>query len=222
MDLGQKSLDQESYWNGYYRSGSVPELPSQFALFVANELASGSLPEVAAVLDIGCGNGRDGVFFANLGHAVGGTDRSEDAIAACSARLAAMPRSSPAKVLFHVGCAESGAIEALAEHFPGPLLVYSRFFFHAVDDAAEALILARIGGLLKERGGALAAEFRTVQDEDGPRETGAHYRRYIDPAAFTALLAENGLRAVWQAEGRGMAKFRGDDAHVARIVAQPW
>jgi hypothetical protein len=38
MQGGRISHDQESYWNGYYRSGGVPELPSQFALFVAGEL----------------------------------------------------------------------------------------------------------------------------------------------------------------------------------------
>lgn len=220
--IGQDSLDQNSYWNGYYRSGGVPELPSQFALFVAGELASGAVEPVAAVLDIGCGNGRDSVFFAQLGHAIGGLDRSEQAIAACSARLSAMPRSSSAKAVFQSGCAESGAIEALAGEFEGPLLVYSRFFFHAVDDAAEAEILGRIGTLLVQRGGTLAVEFRTIHDSDGTRETGAHYRRYVDPAAYAARLADSGLQVSWQAQGRGMAKYRSDDAHVARILARPW
>lgn len=193
MVSGQVLLDQQSYWNDYYRSGAVPELPSQFALFVANELATGALPPVAAILDIGCGNGRDSVFFANLGHAVGGLDRSEDAVAACAQRLAAMPRAQSGKVPFRAGCAESGAIEALADEFSGPLLVYSRFFFHAVDDQAEARILARIGKVLTQRGGMLAAEFRSLRDAEGRRETEAHYRRYVDPAAFAARLADCGL-----------------------------
>lgn len=222
QNSGQDSLNQTSYWNGYYRSGGVPELPSQFALFVAGELASGAVQPVAAILDIGCGNGRDSVFFAQLGHAIGGLDRSEQAIAACTARLAAMPRNSPAKALFQAGCAESGAIEALAGAFEGPLLVYSRFFFHAVDDGAEAEILGRVGKLLNQRGGALAVEFRTIHDSDGTRETGAHYRRYVDPAAYAARLADSGLQVSWQAQGRGMAKYRSDDAHVARILARPW
>lgn len=222
QNSGQDSLNQTSYWNGYYRSGGVPELPSQFALFVAGELASGSVEPVAAILDIGCGNGRDSVFFAQLGHAIGGLDRSEQAIAACAERLSAMPRSSPAKALFQAGCAESGAIEALAAAFEGPLLVYSRFFFHAVDDAAEAEILGRVGRLLAQRGGALAVEFRTIHDSDGTRETGVHYRRYVDPATYAARLVDSGLQVTWQAEGRGMAKFRSDDAHVARILARPW
>jgi SAM-dependent methyltransferase len=219
---GRDSLDQASYWNGYYRSGGVPELPSQFALFVAGELASRSVEPVGAILDVGCGNGRDSVFFAQLGHAIGGLDRSEQAVAACTARLAAMPRNSSAKTLFQAGCAESGAIEELAGAFEGPLLVYSRFFFHAVDDTAEAEILGRVGKLLNQRGGTLAVEFRTIHDSDGTRETGAHYRRYVDPAAYAARLAASGLEVVWQAEGRGMAKFRSDDAHVARILARPW
>lgn len=45
-------------WDSYYRQLGAPELPSQFALFVANEVMTGELAAPAALLDIGCGNGR--------------------------------------------------------------------------------------------------------------------------------------------------------------------
>lgn len=222
MEKVSTSQGSTSYWDGYYRQGQVPELPSQFALFVANELVSGALPPVAGVIDLGCGNGRDGLFLARQGYRLGGLDRSADAIEVCRKRLAGSDPQSQARARFEQGAADGDALAMLADWLAGPVLIYSRFFFHAVDDEAEARILERIGKVLGQTGGALAVEFRTTLDAAGAKETGEHYRRYVDPAAFVARLAENGLQTVWQAEGRGMAKYRSDDAHVARIVARPW
>ena len=222
MSKVEVSRNQGSYWDGYYRENRVPELPSQFALFVANELATGMLPEVSGILDLGCGNGRDSVFFAGLGHAVAGLDSSVDAIARCESRAGSLPGDQPRKARFGAGLADSETLDQLANGFAGPMLVYSRFFFHAIDDETEQRVLTRLGNLLRDRGGALAVEYRTLADETGVRETGAHYRRYVDPDRFAARLAENGLELLWRAEGRGMAKYKHDDAHVARMIARPW
>lgn len=209
------------YWDSYYRQQRVPELPSQFALFVANEVLTGELPEPAAVLDIGCGNGRDTVFFARLGFAIGALDRSEAAIALCGERLRREfgPGAAPARL--HVGRADADGLEALATAFEGPLLLYSRFFFHAIDDAAEAAVIDRVAAMLKRRGGALAVEYRTTEDALATKVTSAHYRRFIDPDAFAARIGAAGLAVQWRAEGRGMAKYRADDAHIARLIATP-
>lgn len=212
----------DRYWNSYYRTGQVPELPSQFALFVANELATGELPSGMAILDVGCGNGRDAVFLAQLGHSVVGLDQSEDAIAVCRQRVRQLGPQGADRAVFYSGPADSDCLDQAAQHNAGPLLVYSRFFFHAVTAESEADIVRRLAGQLKQRGGALATEFRTLADASGPRETGAHYRRYIDPVEFQAGLEQAGLRVTWQAAGRGMAKFRKDDAEIARLIAVPW
>lgn len=72
LNLLDERLD--SCWNDFYRIGQVPRLPSQFAIFVGNEVMTESLPPVASVIDVGCGNGRDAFFFARLGYDVGGLD----------------------------------------------------------------------------------------------------------------------------------------------------
>jgi SAM-dependent methyltransferase len=209
------------YWDSYYRQQGVPELPSQFALFVANEVMTGELAAPAAVLDIGCGNGRDTLFFARLGFAVGALDRSEAAIALCGERLRRELGPAAAEARMHTGNADAGGLEALAAEFQGPLLLYSRFFFHAIDELAEAQVIGRAAAILKHRGGALAVEYRTTEDAAATKVTSDHYRRFIDPDAFAARVAAAGLAVQWRAEGRGMAKYRADDAHIARLIATP-
>lgn len=209
------------YWDSYYRQQGVPELPSQFALFVANEVMTGELPAPAAVLDIGCGNGRDTLFFARLGFAIGALDRSEAAIALCGERLQRELGAAAADARLHIGKADEDGLETLAAEFEGPLLLYLRFFFHAIDAAAEVEVIRRIAALLKRRGGALAVEYRTTQDTAATKVTSDHYRRFIDPDAFAARIRSAGLAVQWRAEGRGMAKYRADDAHIARLIAAP-
>ena len=79
--------DRSDYWDTYYaeRSSTRRPLPSQFATFVAGELEG---PH--RVIELGCGNGRDSIFFAGNGHDVTGVDGSQAAVDACSALAAAL------------------------------------------------------------------------------------------------------------------------------------
>ena len=47
------------YWNKYYEKNSAPVEPSLFAKYVAEELQPGK-----TLLELGCGNGRDSLFFS--------------------------------------------------------------------------------------------------------------------------------------------------------------
>jgi cyclopropane fatty-acyl-phospholipid synthase-like methyltransferase len=73
-------MDRRAYWDAYYATegrGSI--IPSQFAAFVASEYLAGH-----QVVEFGCGNGRDALFFAGLGSKVLGVDGSASAIAFCA------------------------------------------------------------------------------------------------------------------------------------------
>jgi SAM-dependent methyltransferase len=217
----KKSRTQGDYWGSYYDKAEAPVLPSQFALFVANEIVTGELPPVGTIFDVGCGNGRDALFFLQLGYQVRGLDASHAAIAVCHQRREAAGPDVAARGGFQAGAADDPAAwdRLTNDSGEGAALVYARFFFHAIDPAAEDAVLANAAKLLKARGGALCAEFRTPADRDAAKVTPEHYRRFIDLAAFTDRAVAVGLTPLWQAEGRGMAKYRQDDAHVARLIA---
>lgn len=210
------------YWSSYYASEDVPQLPSQFAVLVANELQNGDLPSVGTIIDVGCGNGRDALYFLNLGYTVRGLDASAEAISSCERRRDASRLPQGVTGNFLAGAADSPeAWLRLGEGLAGAVLVYARFFFHAITEPAQADVLQQAAALLRKRGGAFCAEFRTPDDRDRAKQTSEHYRRYIKLTEFADSLKLAGLNPIWQAEGRGMAKYRKDDATVARVFALP-
>lgn len=210
--------DRLTYWDTYYSTRGAPSIPSQFAVFVCD-----FLQPAQNVIEFGCGDGRDSFFFASQGYRTIGLDASEQAIALCRGKLARQNAASAGFEQLRVS-AEWGETEthAAAKSLMDklapdqPTAVYARFFLHAISEEEELAFLRLVVKLLP--GGLCAVEFRTHRDYYLKKETSPHYRRYIDPLAFHARAAQAGLEPVYFVEGFGFAKYKSDDAHVARCV----
>lgn len=204
--------EDQAYWQKFYAQQAASkslQLPSQFAAFVSNEISCDSF-----VIDIGCGNGRDALFFGRHGFEVLGIDRSENAVAFCQER-------SPEKCEFAaIDLAKldlSKEVEARLQKTSTNLVVYSRFFLHAIDRDLQRIFLKQVA-TLADRAPQVFLEFRTNQDAGRVKVTAEHYRRYVELSQFEQDAAEFGLSVVYKAEGTGFAKYKDDDAHVARYV----
>lgn len=198
------------YWNGYYashRSATRP-LPSQFATFVAGELDGSH-----RVVELGCGNGRDALFFAEYGHEVVGVDGSAAAVEACTALAATL--GSGARFL-QATITDDDLADRLGSSAL-PTVVYARFFLHAITEAEEGRLLD-LAAAVSEPGGLLAVEYRTVEDASLAKVTDEHFRRYAVPAEVEARAQDRGFERTYAVEGFGYAKYRHDDAHVARAL----
>lgn len=184
--------------------------PSQFAAFVAQEIHKDCL-----ILDVGCGNGRDSLFFAFQGFEVIGIDASEQALKVSRDLV-------EEKKLTHVQFLEMNIQE---EQFGDLLIkysgkrkcVYARFLLHAItEDEQDALLNDLQSGL--QAGDVIAFEYRTLDDADLGKEALPHYRRYQTSKSLNAKLASLGFEEDYTVEGRGFAKFKSEDAIVARCV----
>lgn len=201
----------KDYWANFYRQqkNSAPVFPSQFAAFTINELA----PETS-IIEFGCGNGRDSYFFASHGFPLLALDASEQAIALCRARNPFTHADYIAR--------EASAARREVEHFlqgRHTIAVYARFFLHAIGEEEQGQFLELLNKTIPQKG-KLFFEYRTIQDENNEKTFGKeHYRRYLDHEKTLAEIESNGFSIEYETEGRGMAKFKTEDARIGRCIA---
>lgn len=200
---------ETDYWNSYYdNGGNAPLLPSQFATFIAGEY----LGSKRRVIDLGCGNGRDSLFFLNLGFQVIGIDASTAAIESIKTK----PGTQGMFFCREISDLDINSI--LQENNEGAQSIfYSRFFLHALSENDEAEFWRLVSRTCKP-GDILALEFRTTRDEQLSKSTKSHYRRFINPTDVVLKGNNLGFTCEYFVEGFGYAKYKGDDAHVARII----
>lgn len=199
------------HWSEFYRRNE-PDRTSSFAEFVACRF-----DQAGTLVEFGCGCGRDGIHFANRGWTTLCSDRSAEAIAKASAA---------APVRFDiVDAADANEVSAfLAAHQAslteaGPLVVYLRFFLHAVDEPTQNTLLDTLTAAIS-REFVLCAEFRTTADRNLAKHHGSHYRRFIDHRAFADQLRDRWGFAVEHIEaGQGLAPYDDEDPYLCRIVA---
>ena len=210
--MKQKQETQE-YWDNYYKDATIGGVPSQFATFILNEFRDRD-----RFVDIGCGNGRDSFFMATHGKTVLAADGSQQAVTSCQDKADATGLSNIRFEQIDFASDESCAafLKRNAADWTGSI-VYARFFVHAIDEDEERRFL-QLSKALVANGGLLCLEFRTDRDELQRKVTATHYRRFVSPVSFIAALHEHDLKVDYFCEGFGMAKYRDDDAHVARFV----
>ncbi|MCI8210528.1 hypothetical protein AUC61_13385 [Pseudomonas sp. S25] len=203
--------EKSSYWDAFYGSKKkgAPAYPSQFAAFAINELT-----DVDGVIEFGCGNGRDSEFFAAYGFDLLGVDASAEAIELCRSR-------SIHEHANYMQCQAAAARDQITAFLAGKrkIAVYARFFLHAIDEAEANAFLDLLGTLLPSQSQVLF-EYRTVDDASQDKTFGTdHYRRFLDHAVVLENIERAGFTVTYQIEGRGLAKFRTEDAKVGRCVA---
>lgn len=149
--MNDSETTRSRYWNDFYRTKAASlAAPSQFALFVLGETETDS-----QIVDLGCGTGRDAIYFASQGRHVVGVDAADAAIAHCS-KIAA-DNGLPARFLASAIDAPD-LLDRISREFDGTpraeVTVYARFFVHAINDEEEAALLRLAAGLCR-KGGAV-------------------------------------------------------------------
>jgi SAM-dependent methyltransferase len=209
----ENAAERETYWSSFYASSNNAhklQPPSQFAAFVAQEL-----PENCAIFDVGCGSGRDSLFFAALGFKVVALDKSENAIDIV--RQAATNRNETNLECIVGDIAEPFFAEALGHLDARSVCVYARFFLHAITDIEQTQFFDALARTLRP-GHLLAFEYRTLADEALQKHAPPHFRRYQRSDEVNNQLTKRKFEIVYTVEGQGFAKYREEDAIVARCL----
>ena len=139
-ESGKKEADNTDYWNQYYHNRVCSTQPCPFAQYVATLVEPGK-----TLVDLGCGNGRDSLYFAQQGLQVVGIDLSPTAIELIRAQQ--VPNAQ-------FVC---GDFISNPAHTPGRYdYAYSCFTIHAINPKQETMLLQSMYQALKSGGGKVA------------------------------------------------------------------
>lgn len=157
------------------------EEPSGFAQFVAPQIKG-------TLVDLGCGDGRDTHYFLRNGIRAYGVDAFNEDILIIKQDVNAFMKENE--------CTDN---------------VYTRFFWHSIDDDTRTHIL-------KWTKKNLFIEARTTKDKPTGLY-GKHEHNLVDTKELKKSLEEHGFTIDYFHEGYGMSKFFDEDPHLVRVIA---
>lgn len=208
----------EDYWNKYYsNSAAISELKQSPSLF-ADEMLRRYMERGKNLVELGCGNGRDSLYFVKNGLNVTGIDASQIVIDELRENY-----SMNNCVFICDDFVSAESIYQIQYDY-----CYSRFTLHAINEQQETQILKKAYDMLKENG-YLFIEARSINDkkygvgqavERNAFICDGHYRRFIDLIELLSKLKDIGFTIVESAESDQFAPLKGDNAVCVRVVAQ--
>ena len=217
------------YWKQFYRDNPITG-GSLFAQFVADRLGPASV-----IAELGCGTGRDSVYFAKQGYTITASDRSAEAIeqgrqsasglnniefslidASIKEQVAGFLRDSFAPASDK--SLSNSLKQASNRDRPDCSLLYMRFFLHAVTKEIQDVILDAAQENLP-RDALIAMEFRTEKDKTEKHVYGRHYRRFIPMSEMVEELRSRGFSIEHAEEGRGLSPYEEEDPFLCRIIS---
>lgn len=201
------------YWNNYYNKDEAPKEPSQFAKDILSYLE-----EDKKLIELGCGNGRDAVYFSQNGVHVVAIDQSELSI------YNLQKNNSNNRIKFIADDFIKTDMLKESEHD----YVYSRFTMHSITEEEEDMVLNRVYSTLKKEG-LLLIEVRSVKDDiyglgrEVAKNTyiyNEHCRRFVVIEELIDKLESIGFEIIFANEGKDYAKYKDQNPIVIRIIAK--
>ena len=216
--MGDGTSKHHDYWDSFYRSRTskaVPEEPSAFARWVEPQLSREQV-----VVEVGFGTARDSTWLMRQGHDVLGFDFAESAVHHAQGHTDAQGLAGTfSRLDLYDTAAVKEAARDIGDRAVQPAL-YGRFLIHSLEDSGRHNLFDLAASVLAE-GGALYLEFRTGLDREGEHIFGDdHFRVYLDPALVVTEIKERGGTVTDSCAGHGLAVYKTEDPHVARIVAR--
>jgi 2-polyprenyl-3-methyl-5-hydroxy-6-metoxy-1,4-benzoquinol methylase len=158
-----------NFWNGYYNLHKTPFENSLFSEFVINKLKINK-----KIIDIGCGNGRDSIFFNNKGFETLGIDFSDKTIKN-------LKQYSNVNLKFQKIDIKNINKKLENESFD---YAYCRFLLHSLDKDTEQILFEWMFKNIKD-----SIFIETRIDEDLKNEAKQnHFRRNINPEELIEVI----------------------------------
>lgn len=204
------------YWKSHYSNFNLNK-PSDFCLTI---LASNFIDGTDLVIELGCGNGRDGQMLSQRVKNYIGIDLASEALSKAEDYF----KKSNLDKNYRFICGDFSKInfEDLAKNYK-KVLIYSRFSLHSINFESELSLFQNILAMNRNSSVLMAIEARTIYDELYGKgnyiEKNAffsdHFRRFIDPCYFLNYVVEN-FKVIEFHISRGFAKYNEENPLVMR------
>jgi SAM-dependent methyltransferase len=211
---------QDRFWNNHYQTFSVHE-PTEFALYCLEKYFK--FDDV--VIELGCGNGRDGCAISQSVSRYVGLDACNVAINKFENNIKELDKNIAEKIDVHQGDFTAQNFNELKKDAKR-LMIYSRFSLHSINyEEVERLLnnLSEINGIPW----VFLIEARTIFDNLYGEGTNIgvhefktdHYRRFIDPEIFLSEISSR-FNIKYFEVSDGFAPFGNQDPLVMRAAIQ--
>lgn len=208
----KKLSNHKSYWNEFYKDVDYLEKPSKFSIFIKKFLKKYN----GTIIDVGCGNGRDLLYFVKSKYYVIGIDISKKAIEICKKKI---PKKN------HQNLFVKNFVKFNYNKIKGNISIYSRFTLHTINLKDEEFFFRNLENL--NNLDFLFIETRSIKDnlfgigkKIGKNEYFTdHYRRFVDKLDLVNKLKKK-FRILYIKESKGYSKFKNEDPCLIRIIAQ--
>jgi len=208
------STNTTNYWDQFYeKNHSFVSKPSTFAQFVKDYIdTSNDVLTDKKLIDMGCGNGRDMMYFKSCGAVVTGLDMSHEICSKLSqdgldVRLGSMTTYD----------------------YSGYDVYYSRFGLHALDTYDEIKQFIKNLADRMSEDSILFIETRSIKGTEFENKDyhehnfvsgigGMHKRILMSMAHLIDLCNDNDLFAEYRIESNGLSVFKGEDPWLIRLV----
>ncbi|RUR10165.1 class I SAM-dependent methyltransferase [Legionella sp. km772] len=199
----------KNYWDNFYKNHSSDETlqkESTFARFCQENIFK---DQKYNILELGSGNGRDAIFFAEKGHSVTAVDQS-----------IAIQRN-----IKNLDFEQQDFIQMEYSKFKDINVVYSRFTLHAIEVEKENIVIDKVFNHLPDKG-LFLIEVRSIKDElfGKGKNVGnngfitTHYRRFIDSDLFVKKMLAKGFKLRYFTEENNLSIYENDNPFLIRVV----
>lgn len=204
-------MDQ-NYWENYYKKQAAPVIPSTFAKFVSQNLVEENI-----LMELGCGNGRDSIFFSQNKINVIAIDQSKEEIEKL--------KNQYNNIIFKCNDFVNDSQIYTPDYND---YIYSRFTLHSINEKEQMIVLKNVYTSLK-KGGLFLIEVRSTNDEIFGKgqlvERNAyiyeeHYRRFIDFNEFKEIIQEFGFEIEYAIEDKNLAVYKESNPTLIRMIAK--
>jgi len=210
----------KQYWESYYEnsnSSNSLKTPSTFAEFCLNEIFS---QINSNLFELGCGNGRDAIFFAHNAQNVFAIDQCVDSL---KVNMQSLDRD----LLKNLKPISGDFVTHDYGQYDNIDIFYSRFTMHAITLEHELSIIDTVYSNLKSKG-IFAIEARTINDPlygEGKHISDTtymtdHKRRFLNPTKFLNHVLNKGFNLKYFLESDNLSVVGNDNPILMRVILE--